>query len=267
VSLRLGYHATRALARLTTNWPRLGLRAIDLAAGLGWPRLPHERVRSLFPHLSEQTAKRITAQIRRVETRNQILMRMMWIGGLDAVRPFVMDNPGLAELRPPIILGTFHIGAIPVLGPALEQVPGQVLVLRRSAPGKEIRSRLRIESTSGDDQRRALSFYRAIEWLRDGKAVFMPLDPEQAVRIEAPFHGQQLQLARGPFAMSRMMKVPIVPIVARWRGPRVEIVLGDPIAPDEDESVIAAGAAAWLEHYLLDSPFELSARILELTAS
>jgi hypothetical protein len=151
------------------------------------------------------------------------------------------------------------------LGAALERVPGRVLVLRRRISGTTGPSRLTIELTDGDEQHRARVFYRALDWLREGGSVFMPLDPEEAVRIGAPFRGRSLLLARGPFAMSRIMQVPIVPIVARWRGSRIEIIAGDPIPPADDESVIAAGAAAWLERYLLESPLEISERILSLT--
>jgi lauroyl/myristoyl acyltransferase len=252
---------------LTAHSPSLGLRAADLAAALAWPRLSPDRVQSLFPHLSGRALNGVIAHARNAELRNQVVMNMMWTRGLDPIRKLVDENPRLATLHAPVILGTFHIGAIAALGPPLERVPGRMLVLRRRLPGRKIESRFTYETTTGNDQRRALAFHRALEWLGDGNSVFIPLDPEHAARIEAPFCGRLLQFARGPFAMSRIMQVPIVPIVARWRGTRVEVVVGDPIPAAKDEMKIATATAAWLERYLLDSPSEISARILELTSS
>ena len=60
------------------------------------------------------------------------------------------------------------------------------------------------------------------------------------------------------------MRVPIIPIVARWRGTRIEFVIDDPLGPG-DESVVAAAAAAWLGRYLLEHPLEISRRVLDLT--
>ncbi len=262
----LGSYVTHALALLVTRSPRLGFAATDIVATLAWRRLSQERVRQFFPHLSEREVNRVLAHARNDELRNQIVMKTMLVSGFEPVRKLVDENDQLRAIHAPVILGTFHLGAIAALGPALERVPGEVLVLRRTLSIRQKESRLKVESTDGDDQHRALVFHRALEWLGAGNIVFMPLDPEHAVRIEVPFHGHTLQLARGPFAMSRITHVPIVPIVARWRNARVEIVIGDAIAPSEDESVTATATAAWLERYLLDSPTEISARVLELTS-
>jgi hypothetical protein len=257
---------TRGLGRLATRAPALALRAADVLAALAWPRVSRERIESVFPHLSRRDVRRVSAHVRNAELRNEIVVEMMLAGGMDPVRALVDENEQLAALRPPVILGTFHTGALTAIGAALERVPGRVLILRRASPLGRVPSPLFIEETDGDEQRRALVFHRALDWLAGGDSVFMPLDPEQAaVRLAVPFHGRALNLARGPFAIARIARVPIVPIVARWRGTRAEIVVGDAIAPSDDESATATAAAAWLERYLRDSPREISARILALT--
>jgi hypothetical protein len=68
-----------------------------------------------------------------------------------------------------------------------------------------------------------------------------------------------------------------VPIVARWQGNEIEIILGPPLAagpaaastaaaahPGEiaDEAALAGAAATWLERYLLASPAELGLGLL-----
>lgn len=255
----------RILAALARKAPSLAFRLSDLIASLVWPRFALEGAESLFG-LSKRTARRVTVHARNTILRNQIFWQMRVSGDLESGRRLVVPNHSLEALRRPVILGTFHVGALLALGAALERVPGRVLVLRRRISGAAVSQGLTIEPTEGDEQHRARVFYRALDWLRDGHCVFMPLDPEEAVRIAVPFRGRSLLLARGPFAMSRIMQVPIVPIVARWRGSRIEIVVGDPIPPSDDESEIAAGAAAWLERYLLESPLEISERILSLTS-
>lgn len=260
----LGFYVARELGRLAPYAPGLALHAADLIA-MATPRMPYQLVQSIFPHLSNRVAKQVTAHARSNDMRNQVIVRMVSIAGMEPQRRLVEESAQLAALRPPVILGTFHLGAITALGPALERVPGRVLVLRRNPAQKKNDTPLTIEATTDDEQHRALVFHRALDWLGGGNSVFMSLDPEQAVRVQVPFLGRTLQLARGPFAMSRIAQVPIVPVVARWRGARVEIVAGSPIGPAEDEMEVASATAAWLECYLMDSPLEISRRILTLT--
>lgn len=264
--MSLGTRITRGLGKLATRAPALAFRAADLIAAVAWPSVSRERIETVFPHLSRGDVRRVNAHLRNAELRNEVLIETMLAGGMDPMRALVDENTQLAALRPPLILGTFHVGALTAIGAALERIPGRVLVLRRASPLGRVPSRLWIEETDGDEQRRALVFHRALDWLRGGDSVFMPLDPEQAaVRLAVPFEGHTLNLARGPFAVARIARVPIVPIIARWRGTRAEIVVGNAIAASEDESAMATSAAAWLERYLRDSPLEISARILALT--
>jgi hypothetical protein len=159
-----------------------------------------------------------------------------------------------------MILGTFHIGPTLALGAVQERLKENLLVLRGSQFPFDRASRDRVGST---DQERAATFHRAIERLRDG-FVLMALDPREAQRIEVPFLGGTLQLARGPFAMARVARVPIVPVVARWDGNEIELVFGDPLPVSNDERAMATSAACWLERYLQERPGELSYRVLEL---
>jgi len=119
--------------------------------------------------------------------------------------------------------------------------------------------------TRGDDQHRARVFTQAIQFLQTGQYVFLPLDPEESARISVPFRGRTMQLARGPFALSRITGAPIIPMIARWNGMRIEYVIGD-VIPSGDETTTAAAAASWLEHHLEQYPDDISSRVLELTS-
>ena len=194
----------------------------------------------------------------RSETRTDVLI-FWWVRhGRAGVRELVR-NVRVPELpRPPLIVVTFHVGPLLALGAALESSLGSVFApveQRRDGDTEAHRERLRLQT-----------FYDAAQVLRGGGCVVMALDPQDAVWIRVPFFGRTASLARGAFALSRMTGAPIVPVVTRWRGSRVELVSGDPLdAPDgpDGEHAHAAAVARWLEDYLRTNPEEISLRILE----
>lgn len=258
--------------RLARGTPR---RALPLAAVLGqarnrlsrrWPS--PEQVRSLFPHLDPSAAARIAGKIGGLEARNRVLVAGIRRVGLEPVRPLVRCPEGFAALRPPLLLGTFHVGALHALGPALERLPGPVLALRHG-PLFVPRPPLEVATTEGDEQSRAALFHRALLHLDRGGFVALALDVAQGAALQVTCLGRPLALARGPFALARLTGVPLVPLVARWRSGEVEILLGDPLAspgqdagPEAWEGALAASAARWLERYLLAAPGELGLGLL-----
>jgi hypothetical protein len=108
-----------------------------------------------------------------------------------------------------------------------------------------------------------------VKSLRSGGYVFTLVDGGyrdrgyDAATIDAPTLGGTVSLARGGFALARITRTPIVPLVARKCGRRVEITCGDPIPPTQDEEAMAAAVAQWLGEYLLEFPGEISARTLQ----
>lgn len=226
--------------------------ALSLAGALGsirnrlsrrWPS--PEQVRTLFPSLPRSEAARVAWRIAALEARNRLLVRCI----LQGARPLVEVPEAFAALRPPLLLGTFHVGAVHALGPALERLPGPVLALRegRLYPADWV------VSTAGDEQSRAAVFLRALDHLQAGGFVVTALDA--GAGLSAPCLGRDLELARGPFELARLAGVPIVPVVARWREGRVEILTGEALTEAE-------AAARWLESYLLASPAELGLGLL-----
>jgi lauroyl/myristoyl acyltransferase len=180
------------------------------------------------------------------------------------IQRLVRENDAIGKLRPPMILGTFHIGPTLGLGMLSERLQGETLVLRGTQFPLDRASRSNVDLIAGSDQQRAATLHRAVERLRANGFVILALDPREAQRIAVPFFGGTLQLARGPFAMARIARVPIVPIVARWDGDAIDLIVGDALPFSDDETTLAASAAQWLERYLRESPGELSYRVLEL---
>ena len=215
------------LALLAPRHPRL---AFSAAAALGslrnrlsrrWPS--PEQVQSLFPQLEPRAAARVAWSLGALEARNRLLVDSIRRAGLDPVRQ-LMRHPSeaFAALRPPLILGAFHVGAVQALGAAVERLPGPVLVMRLGslyAPTPPVE----VASTEGDDQRRAASFQRALNRLAGGGFVVLALDLPPGPGLRVPCLGRTLELARGPFALARLTGAPLVPLAARWWRSGVEL--------------------------------------------
>lgn len=254
-------------------------RALPAAGVLGqarnrlsrqWPS--PEQVRALFPHLGSSAAARLAWRIGGLEARNRALVAAIRREGLDPLRPMVRCPAAFLALRPPLLLGTFHVGALNALGPALERLPGPVLALREGGPLSSPRPPVEVVAPGGDAQSRAAVFSRLLRHLeRDGFAA-LALDVASGPALGVPCLGRTLPLARGPFALARLAGTPLVPLVASWRHGGIDVVLGEALAPDLPpgsagdpyawENALAAAAARWLERYLLEAPADLGLSLL-----
>lgn len=195
--------------------------------------------------------------------RTRVLMYAVHHHGTRAARELLIPSQALATLRPPLVLGTFHIGPMHAFGAVLASMPGETLVLRRQAYEPAQPANVSVAETEGTEEERAVAFTRAVVHLRKGGFVFLTLDPMDGTRIAAPFMGRTLNLARGGFALARLARVPLVPLIARWHGMRIEIVAGAPVEVTSEEQA-AAEVARWLEQYLRAHPDEMTERTREL---
>jgi lauroyl/myristoyl acyltransferase len=227
-------------------------------------RVSAEQIRTLFPRLTKAQVARALLQTRVNEARNRIYAGFQHQLGLGPGRLVLLPTDDLTALRPPLIFGTFHVGPTLALGAAMERLPGEVLVLRRRSYKPAQAKNVSTAETEGSEERRAQAFHRAVMHLRGGGYALLPIDPLEASRVAAPFFGRSLLLARGAFALSRVARVPIVPLITRWRGVRVEVFRGPRIEPSDSEEALAAEAARWLEQYLDDAPGEVTPRVFEL---
>lgn len=237
-----------ALAAILARAPRFALVLTDLVARLtlhaGRRRAPRD--------LDARELRRFWMN----HVRQHVLSACVRRHGTRALHALLLPSRELDALQPPCILVTFHVGPIQAFSAVLERL-GRTLVLREGRHSRDVA----VADTSGDGA--ALGIVRGVRWLREGGFVFLALDPHTASRVHAPFRGRTLRLARGAFALARMTGVPLVPVVARWRGSRIELVMGDAIT-GSDEDVLAASIARWLESYLDAHPGEISPRTLFL---
>jgi hypothetical protein len=268
---RLFDQLERGLTPLALRRPRLALAAAGALGSLRnrlsrrWPS--PEQVQTLFPHLDRRSAERVAWSIGGCEARNRVLIARLGRAGLERMRLLVRTLGELRALRPPLILGFFHVGAVQALGAAIERLPGPVLLLRQGSPyvpGPPVC----LESTEGDGQRRAAAFQRALTHLSAGGFVVVALDVVPGPGFRVPCLGRAIHLARGPFAMARLAGAPLVPLAARWRRSGVEVEVGEALAvaptcgPEAWETALAVSAARWLEGYLLASPAETGLGLL-----
>src|SRR5205085_331479 len=152
------------------------------------------------------------------------------------------------------------------VGAALEQLDGDVLALHRT---NLTAVRLTLLHVGDDEWARARALKRAIAALSAGGYVYLAMDGfgddgYDSATVEAPLLEGSIQIARGGLALARMTATPLVPLLARWRGSRAEIVVGDPIAPSRDEGAMAASLTRWLEERLLEAPGAISDRTLAI---
>lgn len=257
----------RALRLFAIRWPRASL---PLARILAWLTMPlgkgirEKQIREIFPGLTPAEARAA-----RRRTWSNFLLGEALDGALAGpaarrANPKTMVSPLIHELRPPVILASFHVGPYPALGPALSALPGDVVALHRNRWPS--RSKVTLVEAGDDEWARVRSFHRAVTTLRSGGSVYVALDGPNAATVEARLFGRPISVARGAFALARIADVPIVPLAARWNGSRVEITCGDPISPQPTEAMTAAAATRWLERYLIASPGELSWLTLDLLA-
>jgi len=182
--------------------------------------------------------------------------------GTRPLQGLLLPSPELDALRPPCVIVTFHAGPIQAFSAALERL-GRALVLRQVDPSHP-RDITLLHTIGGD--RGALGVVHGVRWLRDGGFVFVAIDPSApASRVDVPFQGRTLRLARGAFAMARIASVPLVPVVTRWRGSQIELVFGESLS-GSDEQQLAAHVTRWFENYLAENPGEISQRTLSLVS-
>lgn len=255
------------LGRAVTHAPAMVFAVSDRIAPLRLPGLEARDFARVFPELSDDAAREADRWSRCQLMRNQLISEAIRLYSYDKrIAAIAIAQPLLAAVTPPAIIITFHTGALTMLGFALEQLPAEVLIVRSAAGGGPPHASFERAVTGSEEQQRALLFRRCVDFLRSGRFVFMAADPLRVSpeTLRVPFRRGSIRLARGPFSLSRITGTPIIPLVARWCGPSVEFVLGEPVQPSGDEAGNAAAVAAWLDRYLSAAPREISRHTLML---
>ena len=259
-----------ALRRLARLWPRGAVLAAHALASLTRPfgfGIADGWLAEVFPELDRRARRGV-----RQETWRSFLKGEAADAGVRRRRnlrdyPRIVGWEGRDAPRPPFVVASFHVGPFQALGAVLRSLPGEALIVTREQfVGRDDITMV----PEGDDEwQRARAFHRSLAALRGQGLVLVMLDGlrvrgEEVATIEVPMLGRSLPLARGAFALARIGGAPIVPVVVRWRGSGMAVVVGDPVAPDASEEEMAAAMGAWLERYLRENPGEISVFVLDL---
>ncbi len=169
--------------------------------------------------------------------------------------PRLISGPDPGTMPSPAVLATFHMGTLSALGALLERLPAPVSILLGG--GRATARRSRYLRTSEGEEQRVGAVMQAIRTLRQGGFALVVADGPGTARVEQTLLGHPISLPSGAFAMARLSGAVLVPVAARWRGPGVEIVAGDPIPPAA-EATMASALVSWLERYLREHPEEFS---------
>lgn len=250
------------LKRTAGRWPREVAAAADLVAAATYrlrPGMEPDAIARLLPHLDGAAISRV-----RQESWAGHLRMRAWEGSIDAPRAPSRYAPvelklDPAALEPPMVLALFHLGPTRALRALFDVLPARTLLLARS---ERTVGGLDVLRVTQDPAVRAACVARAIRGLRDGRFVAGAVDTvDTAAEVEAALFGRAIRLARGPFAIARLARVPLVPVATTWDGRRPAVLAGRPIS-SSDEPELIAQTARWLEEHLGRHPGDISPRTL-----
>jgi hypothetical protein len=208
----------------------------------------------------------VGSDISALRYQNRALVSLVQQRGIRILETFIDPGSldGLAQFRtgPPVVLVTWHLGPAFALGGAFTRVGLRVLIVRR-AIGYHTTPNLDVAIAGGGCDARAAVFRQAVARVREGGHVIMAADGlEAGLTAAVPCLGRRVPMARGPFALARITRAPLVPVVARWDpSGRIRIIVGEPLIAEENspdiEASYASAAARWLDGYLRASPKQL----------
>jgi hypothetical protein len=244
-----------SIASLGKLSPRLPLL---VALAIGWATAPFRRhhwgeVRQLFPEASRPRAQWMLWRALAHHFRDEAAAALSWKHS-DLFPQVVTVPPELESLPGPAIIATVHLGTL------------QTSRVVFSRFGKDLIYVL----SYGHAEVGAAVFWHALEALRRGGVALVPVDAYHGARLESVFFGHPVSLARGAFALSRISRVPVIPLAYIWRDGKLTAVAGDPIlfpssgSDIERESVVAAKVMHWLESYLRSHPRDAGLRAIKL---
>ena len=254
------------LGRISRVSRPLAFRLTDLVAACTTfaRRGPTTRdVARLFPELDPSRRRSVIRNAWRTQARHFLLEALVLRNGIAAIQPLLRQSDALDALRGPATLVTFHTGPLLALVAAAERVNGPVFGIRSSEVRTARIASVKVRRPGDSVESRTAIIVDAVRHLRTGGFVLVAADGQHSSTLPVPFLNTHLRLSRGAFSPARMTRTPVVPILARWVDREMELVIGEPLAGD-DEEALAASAARWLESYLRVNPEELSQRFIDL---
>jgi hypothetical protein len=170
--------------------------------------------------------------------------------------PRIMCAVDPRHLHKGTVFVTVHMGEINGLGAFLGRLSGEVLILQLAGAETNKGALTWIPSHGADEWEQVRVTKRLIENLQSGGSVLIAVDGPGRNRIETEVLGHTVSITSGAFAVSRLARVPVRPITARWHRSKLEFIVGNTIAPDTP-AAMAGALGHWLSDYLSENAGEL----------
>lgn len=252
---------------LTLADPRAGL---GLAGGVGrlasrlagYASSPDE-VGALFPELSPARRVRIAREIAAGVFKNRALRRLVQVGGLERLAPWVRWQgverlQRLREKQEPVVLITWHMGPLLGIAAGLLRLKMPVLVIR-ATPVYRPPPNIEVCLTWNRPELGRQAFERAVGRLRAGGMVILAVDGGAVSTRPVVVLGRPTVFASGAAKLARMTGATVIPIITHWgsRGAVIDVVVDDPLPSPRlsrgaerafENALLAEAAKRWEVH-------------------
>jgi hypothetical protein len=209
-------------------------------------------IQQLFPWLDDDAAACAARDSAAVRFKNRAAIALLQRRGLESLARLTepASDPGypVADLAGGAILLAFHAGAQFGVGATMHRLRRRTMTVRNLPVG--------------DAHERTRALRRSVDELRAGTIVIAAVDGPGGASTDAlTCLGRRIVLRRGPFMLARLVRVPLIPVVARWTaGGRILMHAGEPLdatdrgSADATERHLAAATARWFEARLAEHP-------------
>lgn len=258
--LRRGYDSlTGLVGRVHLPGAIRALDVVGAAANLAGLHGPSAReVAALFPWLATADCRAVARHIAALRLKNRAAIALVDRGGIGRLATCVRWSSGdawttlFANPGGTVVLAC-HVGAFHGIRAAFHRIERPTLMIRD----------LHTEQQSS----RAAALMQSIDYLRGGGVVVATLDgPGGTSTGEVVCLGRRVVMRRGAFVLARLTGAPLVPVVCAWTASgEIAIRIAAPIEPPtngaldpiEIDTLMAQGAARWLDAYLRAEPQEI----------
>jgi lauroyl/myristoyl acyltransferase len=181
-------------------------------------------LKSLFPELSDAQIPAVIKELALCSIRNTCWPQLLSLPGEWKVRTRCLTPKkaqSLRERKGPAIIAFWHHGATHMVSLGLHAIGVPALVIGARMPGGWFRRTVSGDMRfvmSGDARQSAVALKAALDRLRKGGVVVAAVDGSSGKeRIELPFLGRKVLVAKGVAVLARLTGAQIIPALATWR--------------------------------------------------
>jgi lauroyl/myristoyl acyltransferase len=180
-------------------------------------------LRSLFPELTDAQIPLVAKETALCAIRNTCWPQLLSLPGEWKVHTRCLNARRAAALREkmgPAIIAFWHHGATHMVSLGLHSIGVPAVVLGARMPGgwfqRTVSRDMRFAMT-GDARQSTLALKVSLDRLRKGGVVVAAVDGSSGQdRIEVPFLGRKVPVAKGLAVLARLTGARVIPVLATW---------------------------------------------------